>query len=482
MYMKKILCAVLTLALLIAGTALAETDPEARIAELEAEVERLTAELEEANAKLREYEEQDYVVTFDGGVVTLEDAQQQYSYIASMYEAYGYSLAGYEDYLRSDILHMMAEDAVVNYKSAELGFDQLETEAMEAYEAEAQATYESNIAAYMSYFAQDGATEEETRAATIEYLEGAGYSYDDILASMIKTHAQEGLYSYVTEGVTVDEDEIRAAYDQIVADDEEAYANSPAEYENIRTSGGAVYWNPEGYRRVKHILVKFSDEQSATYADLTKLKEDLEAQIAAATEAPEDTEAPETPEDAETEAAETAEAAEAAETTTEETTEPEEPADVEALQAQLAETEAQLKALYEELLPRAQEAIDRFEAGEDFDALMAEYGEDPGMTQEPGATEGYYVSANSELWEQAFTDGAMSIANPGEISAPVYGSNGIHIIYYLADVEPGPVDYESVHESAESTALENKLNDTYSAQVDAWMEELHVEYHLDRFK
>ena len=35
----------------------------------------------------------------------------------------------------------------------------------------------------------------------------------------------------------------------------------------------------------------------------------------------------------------------------------------------------------------------RLAGGEDFMALMAEYGEDPGMQNEPTATRGYYVSA-----------------------------------------------------------------------------------------
>ena len=112
---------------------------------------------------------------------------------------------------------------------------------------------------------------------------------------------------------------------------------------------------------------------------------------------------------------------------------------------------------------------------------MAEYGEDPGMQSEPGQSEGYYVCADSQMWEAAFTEGAMSIESVGGVSEPVFGSNGIHIIYYLADVPAGAVEYESVHDALEESTLSNKKNETYNDQVSAWKEELNVEYHMDRF-
>ena len=143
MYIRRFFSLLLVLALLVSGAALAEqSDPEARIAELEAQVEELTQKLEEAEALIRDYEEKSYVVTFDGGVVTVEEAQAQYDYVASMYQSYGYSIAGYEDYIRKDLVDMLAERAVVNFKAEELGYADLDEETMAAYEQEAAATHE----------------------------------------------------------------------------------------------------------------------------------------------------------------------------------------------------------------------------------------------------------------------------------------------------------------------------------------------------
>ena len=97
------------------------------------------------------------------------------------------------------------------------------------------------------------------------------------------------------------------------------------------------------------------------------------------------------------------------------------------------------------------------------------------------AVNGYAVSADSVTWDPAFTEGAMSISEVGQISAPVYGMNGIHIIYYLADITPGAVPFEDVAEEAETNALAAKVEETYNAAVDGWVEEAAPVYYPDRF-
>ena len=94
---------------------------------------------------------------------------------------------------------------------------------------------------------------------------------------------------------------------------------------------------------------------------------------------------------------------------------------------------------------------------------------------------GYAVTEGSTYWEQPFTAGAMAIANKGEISAPVYGSNGIHIIWYMDDVPAGEVALDEIREEIEIDALDNKIQTTYSNQIDAWMEEMNVEYFFENF-
>ena len=67
----------------------------------------------------------------------------------------------------------------------------------------------------------------------------------------------------------------------------------------------------------------------------------------------------------------------------------------------------------------------------------------------------------------------IDIADTG-LSAPVYGSYGIHLIYYAGDITPGATALEEVHDEVESLTLQNKISQTYADQVSAWKEELHL--------
>ena len=76
-------------------------------------------------------------------------------------------------------------------------------------------------------------------------------------------------------------------------------------------------------------------------------------------------------------------------------------------------------------LAQAQGLLDRLNAGEDFDALMLEYSEDPGMETSP---EGYYFFRGEMV--EAFENAAFALAE-GEISGIVETEYGYHIIKRL---------------------------------------------------
>ena len=266
-----------------------------------------------------------------------------------------------------------------------------------------------------------------------------------MLESMIASYVDEQLYNHVVEGVAVTEEDVKAAYDALVAEQQASYT-SDSTYNSARNNGETIVWNPEGYRAVKHVLVKFDDEQTTRYNELTATLTTLEAELTA--EPSEETEA---------------------------RAEEEITADIEAVQADI-------DALYAELMPVAQEVIDKFNAGTPFAELIAVYNEDPGMTNEPTATNGYAVHADSIVWDPAFTAGAMSIEAVGGISEPVFGMYGIHIISYDADIPAGAVDFETVRDVLQADALETKLSETYNAAVGAWVEEAAPVYHLENLK
>lgn len=503
MMIRKVLCLVLALAL-CGAMAFAEEGGDLQ-AQLDAANERI-AELEAQVELYQPYYDAQVIVEYDGGVVFLDDILEQYADVDSQFSSYyGASLAdyGYDTVYKQMIAEMLLQNAVLEAKAAELGLDQLDDETMAGLTEEAATNFESYVTSVWDYFASDDLTDEEIREDCVAYLESMGYTEDALLETLIDNYVSEQLYNYITADVTVTEEDIQAAFDELVAEQEASFADDST-YNTSRNNGDTIVWNPEGYRMVRHVLIKFTDDQATRYSELQDtldtLNEELEALQTAAEEtaaATDETTTEATGETAEATAEATDEAAEttsetaeataeaadeaAAETTGETAEATEAPARTEEeINAEIADVEAELTALYEELLPTAQEVIDAFNSGTSFSDLIDQYNEDPGMENEPTATNGYAVSANSTAWDPAFTEGAMSIESIGEISEPVYGQNGIHIIYYDSDIPAGAVDLESVRAEIEESALNTKLNDTYDNTLAEWVEAVNPVYHYDR--
>ena len=477
MNLTKILCMALAVMLALGTLALAESDDlqskldaaNDRIAELEAQVEKYRPV----------YESQIVAEYGDGGVIMLSDAKAQYDSIASMYSQYGIPVDSYASEIKQSVLNSMVQTNILDEKAKELGLDQLDEETTADLTEKAAEDLETYISYYGSYFATEGATDEENRQATIEGLKNAGYTQEVLLEERISNYISERLTDYITKDVTVSDEEVQTEYTSMVETAKENFEEDDYSYNSTRSSGSTIAWNPEGYRAVKHVLIKFSDDQASRYSDLnttlTSLKKELSdldkpagTEAAAEAEVVEDEESQEVVIEADETGEEAEEAAAPARTREE-------------IEADIGTVGASIEALYSELLPKAQEVIDAFNNGTDFDSLIAQYNEDPGMTREPTATIGYAVCAESSYWEQAFTDGTMAIAEVGQISEPVRGTNGIHIIYYMSDIPAGDVPFEDIREQVESTALENKKTTTYDDQVAAWVEESNPVYHLDRF-
>lgn len=486
MNMKKLLCLVMAMLLALSALALAESQDDlqaqldaanARIAELEAQVEQY-----------KPYYEKQVVAEFgQDGIIWRDDAMKEYEAAASAYSQYGLSIDDYADGIKEDILKSLVKSAVIDAKAAELGLGELDDETVAKLQEEAAKTFETYVDSYRSYFAADATTDEEAREQTIAALEQYGLTQDSLAQQTIDGYVDEQLYNFVTADVTVTDEDIQAMYDSMVAEAQEDYADDHS-YNNARNSGATIAWNPEGYRAVKHVLIKFDDDQAKRYSELHSTLDSLNAELEALdapaaeeTEAPaEETEAPVEIEDANVEVEEAP--VEEAEATPETTPEPTpEPRSRDEIQADIGNIATEIEALYSQLLPQAQQVIDEFNGGADFDSLIEKYNADPGMQNEPTATNGYAVSAGSTTWDPAFTEGAMGIEAVGQISGPVYGQNGIHVIYYLSDITPGPVALEDIADAVKEAALQDKTAETYDNQVNAWVEEAKPVYHVDRF-
>ena len=238
-----------------------------------------------------------------GEVITKGEAQSLYDYYVDYY-TYLYSMYGMSsdsldtEALKQNALDALVEQKLVAQKAAAMGLDQLTDEQKAEVEEKANADFENYISTYEADVRKDEMTDEEARAATVAYLEENGITIDSLVENQTASYVANLLREDTVKDVTVSDEELKTAYDEKVAADESSYSGSAYLYERNVTNGTTVYWNPEGYRTVKHILFKLSDEQKAELTALETELSDLEKRIDAlenpATEAPDATDAPET--------------------------------------------------------------------------------------------------------------------------------------------------------------------------------------------
>ena len=414
---------------------------------------------------------QTVLAEYDGGTVTVADViydfNTQWSYYYQIYAMYGMELDEETvNTLRDSCVDFAVQRAA---EAAEAGKRGVALSAEEIAEAEAGAQ-EAYDAAYESFLSQSTDEDEDVRAARAEYeLYATGQDFDTLLAyytaDALSTKLREQVDAEVAEP---SEESIEQAYDEHVEADEANYEGAPGSFESAMTSGTLVTWMPEGYRTVKHILVIPDESVLTPYtqakSELDSLQTELDSlnsQLLGATD--------------------------------DDAAEGEEAADPEELQAQIDAQEAAIAAAQEELAPLAeacladvQDTLDeirsRMDAGEDFQTLIDEYGEDPGMQNEPTASLGYYVSADSTSWDTAFRDAAMLLSNVGDVSEPVLGMSGVHIIRYESDVTPGPVPLEDVRDQLYDEALAAAREENYAALLEGWVAALNPVYHYDNWQ
>lgn len=469
---------------------------------------------------------------FTGGQVLLSDAQAEYDEVVAYYSANGYELND-EEAIRSikdEIVHYLVENKVIENKARELGLYELSEEEKKSLTEAAEKEYEEALEYYMVYFQSDeeGQDPEAVRAEVAVYLAENGYTKEMAVELALSDAWQNKLNEYVTADVAASEDQINAAYEELVAADQGSFEVDPYNFEYAAMSGNDLYWYPEGYRAVKHILIPFTDEQVETLSELTYKLDDVLYQL-------EDLDAMENGEDAteeglDLEAFGLEEGAYAdgdyevaiepleegsqdfdldleadGETVEEELVEeagtmdvlmePEDAPDEEhheedmpsreELEKEKARLTKEVEALKAEYLasvqPTVDEVLGKIAAGEDFEALIEQYGQDPGMQEEPTKTLGYFVAQGSEMWERVFTETAMKLEKPGDVSEPVVGTNGVHIIKFMRALTPGPVPLDDVRDACTDTAQENSKTAAYDEAVETWVAEANVTFYHDRW-
>lgn len=401
------------------------------------------------------------------------ETQNQLAYEQYMYSYYGMSYdptdAATIATAQDSAIKALVQNAVVAMKVTQGAFDTFTDEELAKAQTDADTSYQSYLdSVKASYFADTTLTGADLDAAITAKMTELGYpTREQLLQNQKDTLANQKLRDSVVGGVTVTDEELQTAYNEKVTAAQTSYASNLDQYGTDVSGGTTVYYRPAGYRTVKNILIKFSDEDNTAITNLqsqvTAKQGELDTNTQSIAALPTDP-ATDTAEQAQTRTELTAAKA--------------------TLETALSDLNTQLAAAkekaYAALQPKVDEIQAKLAAGGDFDALMAEYGQDPGMQTEPGKTDGYLVCAVSSQWVSEFTTNAMALVKVGDISAPFRSSYGIHILKYNSDVAEGAVPLADVSDTLRAELLTSKQDTLYSDTVTQWVTEANAKIFKDR--
>ncbi len=371
-------------------------------------------------------EEKIVVATVGDETITKADFNEGFNALLSQY---GYTqdseeIADQLKTLKENYIAQMVEDKVLEKKIKELGLDQVTNEEKAAAEQEIQDWYDEQYAALVENFKTDDTVEDpEAKAAeTIEnYLSQYGLTLDQMKENSVASISSDKLYDYVTKDVTVTEEEAKIEFANKVAAAKEKYDADLSAYVSDFENGATIYYTPKGCYYIKHILISLTDEQKQ---DIKNLRADDDETVAATAD---------------------------------------------------EKREEYLLTIRE----KAESVLKLVDEGGDFEALMEEYGEDPGMKNE-AYKNGYLTYAGDTGFVTEFADACAALTEDGMTSGLVASDFGYHIIRRVSTVPSGEATFEDVKDSLMESMLTDKKSTTYDQQVEAWVKEVNPDIKTDK--
>ena len=368
---------------------------------------------------------------------------------------------------RETAISNLTKDAVVALKVKELGTALTDDEiaALQTELDETYAGYVENVRT--TYFAETELTGDDLEAAVLQKAEELYGTKDSLLASKKDAAVTQKLKDSVVADVAVTDEEIQSQYESLVNRAMQDYATQLTYYASDVSNGSTIYYVPDGYRYVKNLLIKFDEADATAITDktteLTTAQSQLESITTALADLPEDP------------ATDTEDQATSRASLLEQQT---------ALQTQVQDATTQLEQLKKDAVAKIQPTIDEIQAkltaGETFDALLEQYGQDDGMKQSPAKEQGYLVCAGLTTYVTEFTEASMALAKVGDVSAPVQTSYGLHLIQYASEVPQGAVPLETVKDTVQQSLLTSKQDTLYNTTVDTWVSEANVKTYPER--
>lgn len=285
---------------------------------------------------------------------------------------------------------------------------------------------------------------EQARKSVEEEMAKAGQSIESLVEDYLLSLALDSAYENIIAQASVTEDEILEYYNDLVQKQSEYTADDFVALYN-QTEKGILCYIPDGYILAQHILIGFNDSDQITVMNAYQTVYSTEQKII--------------DKQVELESAALEEKL--------------------LIEQELEELQEQLKTAqseYEAALETASESIEAKTAeiyeqvkkanAETFEKIALEQSQD---AQGSESLSVYLVGEGYNLITE-FHDTALSLKEDGDISKPVLGPYGYHIIRRVNALEPGKVPIEEVQEEIRAVILEENESQTFEQILSAWRE------------
>ena len=287
----------------------------------------------------------------------------------------------------------------------------------------------------------------EAKAAYERDMEEAGYTIDDLIESKLNEMACDNYKENLLKDIGPLEADIVSKYDELKKEQTESFTDSAKdEYVSAFNDGTIIVKNLAGYSLVQHILINFDEDDQENIQELYKAMTDAQSEV-----------------DEKQEELDESDAEDKTELETE----------LEELKDELEKATKEYEEAAEKAAEKIQEETDKIydsvkDADEDkFIEVLLEETDDTGMNTEEKAKKGYLIGDEDGMIEE-FHDAAVALKEEGEISAPVLGPYGYHIIRKIKDIPEGFVELDRVREEIKESLTTSMKDEKWSSYQDEW--------------
>jgi parvulin-like peptidyl-prolyl isomerase len=383
--------------------------------------------------KAAELEKSKTIIEYNDNLITKDKVSMKMNKYLT---AQGMAIADLEDgddeeiwaRFKNDVVSEMVVDLIALEKAAELGLDQLTDEEITALDEAYQTSLASIESRVGTSVAADIVSNDklnydtEFKRQLDEYFYLQGYSVETYRQDLEKEFIVDKVKAHFTKDVIVKEEDVRSYYDNNVKQQKGNIEISPSMVEQQMSFGSTVLYYPEGYMKVRHLLIGF-DSATRGAAAIAYTNGDMDEYNRLIDEA--------------------------------------------------------LPAIQ----PKIDEVLAKMEAGDDFTALIDEYNEDINVAVEPYRSEGFVEGPYSTNVDKEYIQAISTLTEPGQhtVFTNMYGCYIIRCEKLLE----GAVPYEDVKDSFTASLLSQKRDLEWSTVSQGWVDEAKasgtLKLHTDRF-